>query len=167
MKALTLLLAVLLSGSVFAADMKIGYIDLQKAIQGTTTGKKAKKDLETEFNAKKKELQAKEADLKKQGQEFDKKAAVLSEEVRNQKQMEFQQEMIKFRELVAKSQQDIQKREQDLTTPILDKMNKVIEDFAQKNGYTMILERTAHNVLWSKKEIDITDEIVSAYEKTK
>ena len=39
------------------APVKIGYVDMQKAIQATESGKKAKKDLEKEFNDKKAELQ--------------------------------------------------------------------------------------------------------------
>ena len=35
-----------------AEEMKVGYIDIQKAIQATTAGKKAKGELEKEFNVK-------------------------------------------------------------------------------------------------------------------
>src|ERR1700679_4137281 len=97
---------VLLVGLVARADVatiKIGYVDMQKAIQATETGKKAKKDLEKEFNDKKKELGEKEKDLKKLSEDLEKKSMVLSDEVKQKKQMEFQEEMLKYRELVGKS----------------------------------------------------------------
>ena len=46
------------------AEVKIGYVDMQKAIQETAAGKKAKKELEDEFNKKKKDLEKKEGDIK-------------------------------------------------------------------------------------------------------
>src|SRR5206468_2055931 len=109
-----------------APAVKIGYIDMQKAIQSTDAGKKAKKELETEFNAKKKDLQEKEKDLKKMSEDLEKKSMVLSDEVKQKKQMEFQEEMMKYREVVGKSQMQIQEKERTLTQPILEKLRGII-----------------------------------------
>jgi len=163
----SLLLAFALFGFSAQAQTKIGYVDIQKAIQETSAGKKAKKDLETDFNKKKKELEKKEADLKKMNEDLEKKALVLSEEVRTQKQQELQQEMMKYRELVGKSQMDIQKRERDLTLPILEKIRGIVEDIAKKDSYTVILEKSEQSVLYANKEIDLTDRVVKEFEKAK
>lgn len=150
-----------------AAEIKIGYIDMQKAIQETSTGKQAKKDLETDFNKKKKELEKKEADLKKMNEDLEKKALVLSDDVRAKKQQELQQEMLKYRELVGKSQIDIQKRERDLTVPILEKLRSIIEGIAKTEGYTVILEKSEQSVMYANKEIDLTERVVKEFEKKK
>ncbi len=163
----SLLLAFALVGISARAETKIGYVDIQKAIQETSAGKKAKKDLETDFNKKKKELEKKEADLKKMNEDLEKKALVLSEEVRTQKQQELQQEMMKYRELVGKSQMDIQKRERDLTLPILEKIRGIVEDIAKKDSYTVILEKSEQSVLYANKDIDLTDRVVKEFEKAK
>ncbi len=149
-----------------AAETKIGYVDMQKAIQETTTGKKAKKDLEKEFNSKKADLQKKEADLKKMNEDLEKKAAALSDEARQKKQAELQQEMMKFQREVSESQMKIQKKEQDLTKPILDKLQGAIEKVAKAEGYSMVLEKSEQSVLWAQKDLDLTDSIVKEYEKT-
>jgi len=63
--------ALLMSFSVSAfADVKIGLVDMQKAIQESAEGKKAKKELENDFNKKKKDLEKLEADLKKKKEDF-------------------------------------------------------------------------------------------------
>src|ERR1700722_9450533 len=97
------------SFSAVAAEMKIGYIDMQKAIQETAAGKKAKKDLEDEFNKKKKDLDKREADIKKMGEDFEKRSMAMNEESRTKKQNEIRTEMQKYQELAAKSQMEIQK----------------------------------------------------------
>ncbi len=152
----------------FAADTKVVFIDMQKAIQATKDGAKAKKELESEYNAKKKKLQGTEEKLKKMQEDLEKKAMVLSDDVRTKKQQEFQEEMFAYQKLVGQSQQEIQKREADLTKPILDKMAKIIEQISKDKGYDIVLERGANNViLWAKKETEITDEVVAAFEKAK
>jgi outer membrane protein len=158
--------AFLFAGSAHAAsELKIGYIDMQKAIQETAAGKKAKKDLETEFNKKKKDLDKREADIKKMGEDFEKRSMAMNEESRIKKQNEIRGEMQKYQELAAKSQVEIQKRERDLTQPIVTKLRGIIEDIAKKEDYTVILERSEQSVMWAKKEFDLTDRVVKAYDK--
>lgn len=149
------------------AEVKMGYIDMQKAIQSTSTGKAAKKKLEKDFNKKKKELEKMEADLKKMTQDLEKKAAVLSDDVKAKKQSELQREMMKYQKIVGQSQLEIQKKERELTTPIITKLRETIQKIAKKDGYTMILEKSEQSVLWAKKEADLTDKVIKAYEKGK
>ncbi len=149
-----------------ASDLKFGYIDLQKAIQETSTGKKAKKELEKELTTKREELAKKEANVKKMQEDFEKKKNILTDEVKQAKAAELQQEVMKFRDLFGQSQLNMQKKEQELTRPILEKLQDIIEKVAKEGGYTMILEKSEQSVLWAKKEIDLTDEVVKQYEKT-
>lgn len=166
-KQMMILASVILAASLSrAADTKIGYVDMQKAIQSTSAGKKAKSELEGEFNKKKKELEKKEADLKKMGEDLERKKAVLSEEVLSKKQAEFQDEMMKYRDTVGKSQAEIQKKEHDLTGPILEKMKKVIEKVAKEKGYSLVLENN-QMVLFANADADLTEEVIKAYEKEK
>lgn len=158
--------SLVLSAGLAHAETKIGLVDMQKAIQSTAQGKKAKTELETEFNKKKKELEKKEADLKKMGEDLERKKAVLSEEVLGKKQAEFQEEMMKYRDVVAKSQADIQKKQADLTAPILEKMKRVIEKVAKEKGNTLVLENSPM-VLFAAPDADMTADVIKAYEKEK
>lgn len=162
-----LILAAVLMGSQAFAETKVGYVDMQKAVQATGSGKKAKTDLEAEFNKRKKDLDKKKADIEKMGQDLEKKKAVLSEEVLNKKQMELQEEMMKFQKVVGENQLEIQKKEKELTLPILEKMKKVIEKVASDKGFSIILEKTEQNVLFAQKDVDLTDEVIKAFETQK
>jgi outer membrane protein len=166
MKSLVIGLSVLLAAGFAQAETKIGFVDMQKAIQATSAGKKAKTELETEFNKKKKDLEKKEADLKKMGEDLERKKSVLSEEVLGKKQAEFQDEMMKYRDIVGKSQQEIQKKERELTAPILEKMRKTIAKIAKDKSYSLILENS-QMVLFATADADLTDEVVKTFEKEK
>ena len=152
-------------GTVAKAEVKIGYIDLQKAIQSTKAGQKAKADMEKDIEKKKKEFQDKEKDLQKMTQDFEKKSAVLSDEVRQKKQIELQGEIGKYREQVAKTQMELQGRERDLTSPILEKMKKAIEKVSKDEKISIVFEKAEHSVVWAEEGLNITDKVVKAFEK--
>jgi len=149
--------------SAAAEEVRLGVVDLQKALQTVDSGKKAKATLEKEFNEKKKQLQTEEEAIKKMTEEFKKQSLVLSEEAKNRKQGEIQDRMMKYRELFGKSQFDIQTRERELTEPIIVKLRGIVEDLGTKKGYTIIFEKNENNVLYSQKKDDITEEVIKVF----
>ena len=151
------------------AEVKVGYVDLQRAIEGTSTGKKARAELEKEFKAKKKDLEKKEKDLKKMTEDFEKKKLVLSDDVKRRKEVELQQEILKFRKLVQESELNIRKREQQLTKPIVEKLQKAVAEVAKTKKVGMVLNQNKNfrTVLWASDEVDLTDEVIKRYEKMK
>lgn len=159
--ALTLLMAIP------AWANKVGFVDVQKAVQTTAAGKKAKAALDVEFKKRKENLDKKKADIEKLGQDLEKKKSVLSEEVLGKKQMDLQEEMMKFQKAVGENQMEIQKKEEELVGPILEKMKTVIEKVAKEKSFTLVLEKKAQNVLFAVAEVDMTDDVVKAFEKEK
>jgi outer membrane protein len=165
MKQIVTLLALSVFSLSAFAEFKAGVVDMQKAIQATSAGKKAKKELEKEFEKKKTELKKKEDDIKKRAEEFEKKKMVLSDKVREEQQVEIQQDMMKFRDELGKSQMVIQQKERELTKPILDKIQKAISDIAKEKDLSVVLEKTEQSVMWAKAEMDITDEVIKKADK--
>ena len=158
------------SGVAFAAptvasDVRIGTVDMQKALQSVEEGKKARGKLETAFNSKKKELQKEEASIKKMHDELQKQSLVMNEKARAKKQAELQQRILKFQERTAKSQMEIQKKERDLTAPILSRLRDVISKVAKEKKYTVVLEKNENSVLYSLPKDDLTAEVVKRYNK--
>lgn len=167
MKKLVLLgmMVVLAAGGSALAETKVGCVDVQKAIQSTASGKKAKETMEAEFKKRKESLDKKKSDIEKMGQDLEKKRSVLSEEVFGRKQVELQEEMMKFQKVVGENQLDIQKKEKELLDPIFEKMRKVIEKVAQEKGFSVVVDK--QNTLFAQKDADMTDDVVKAFEKEK
>jgi outer membrane protein len=164
MKHLLTVCAMLLAFSFAKAENKVGYVDLQAAVQSTKAGKEAKEKLEKEFKAKEVDFKKKEDELKKRYEELEKKAAVLSEDARQKQGAELQKEMLKFRQTVSQSQQDINTKERTMTQPILEQMAKIIADMAKKEGYSMIFEKR-ETLLWASPDADLTQKVAAEFEK--
>ena len=159
-----LLLALLFSLGV-EAQFQAAYMDMQKAIQSTQAGKKAKAQLEKAFNKKKEELKKKEGKIKKEAEAFQKKSSLLSDKARREKQEALQKQMFEFQQEVQKSQANIQQEEQKLTRPILEKLQKIVDQVAKEKGYSMVFEKSGQAVMWAKSDLDITQDVVKAFEK--
>ncbi len=148
-----------------ASDLKLGVVDMQRALQSVEAGKKAKASLEKEFNEKKKELQSQEAGIKKMADEAKKQSAAWSEQHRAKKQAEIQEKIMKFQELTARSQAEIQRKEQELTEPLIRSLRKIVEDLAKQKNYSMVLEKGGTTVLFHQEKDDLTEEVISVFNK--
>lgn len=146
-------------------ETKIATVDMQRAIQAVDLGKKAKAQLEKEFNQKKKELQAEESTIRKASEDFKKQSMVMSDDARSKKQAELQEKFMKFQELTQRSQMDIQQKEKDLTMPIVTKIKGVIAKLAEEKKISVVLEKNENNVLFFKGD-DLTEQVITNFDKT-
>lgn len=152
------------TANLFAADLKIAVVDTKAAIDKTEDGKKAQKSIENFIKSTQKKITKKEEDLQKMREDFQKKSAVLSDDIKMQKQQELQTEFAKYQQFARESQQEMQKKQQEVYEPIFKKMRKVIDSFASKEKYDMILDKNA-GVVFANDAVDITDKIVKAYQE--
>lgn len=141
----------------------VAYVDIKEVLGSVPAGKRAKKILEKEFNAKKKSLEKQEKNLQKMSKDLEKKKEVLSEEIFASKRRDLEKEFLKYRKKTSESQLDIQKRERKLTVPILKNIRTVIEDYAKKKKYLMVLEK--QGIVWGVSSSEITKDIIRAYKK--
>jgi outer membrane protein len=170
-KAVILGLGMAAIGSVnssFAADeaskeTKIALVDMQKSLQSVEAGKKAKTQLEKDFNTKKKMLQDEESAIRKLTEEFKKQSLVMNDESKGKKQQEIQERIMKFQENTARSQSEIQQKESELTAPIVKNLRDLIKEVSTKKGVAVVLDKNEANVLFSLDSLDMTQDVINAY----
>src|SRR5215470_8307888 len=84
--------ALLLAAPAFA-DLKVGYVDLQRALTEVHEGIAAKSKLKADLDKKKAEFEAEQNKLRSDKEVLDKQGPMMSEEVRNQKFAELQKRL--------------------------------------------------------------------------
>ncbi len=147
-----------------AAATKIATVDMQKALQTVDSGKKAKGQLEKEFNTKKKMLDDEQSAIVKLENEFKKQTMVLNDEAKEKKFQELQERKMKFQQQLMRSQTEIQQKEGELTAPIIKSLKEMAKELAGKKGYQMVLDRSnEQTIIFSQEKDDLTDELVKAY----
>src|SRR4030043_1856925 len=103
-----------------AADVvKFGSIDVQKVLNESETGKKAKLDLEVLIKSKQSTIDEKGKTIEKLKADIEKQASVLSADARKNKEEELEKSVREYQRLVQDSQAEIKKKEAELTDSIL------------------------------------------------
>lgn len=148
-----------------AAELKIGYANLQKALNECEAGIKAKDTIKNEAEKLEGELNKKQEDLKKLKDEIDKKASVWNKETRDAKEKEFKTKSQEFQKKFMDYGEQLNKKKQDTEAKIIQELRAVVEDIAKKKGYTFVFERSVGGVLYAPKDADLTDEVIKAYDK--
>ena len=154
----------LLVGSrALAEEMKLGYVDMQRALNETEDGRKAKANLKKVFDQKQKELDEQQNQLKKDIEDLDKKRTLLPADKVREKEAELQSRMQKVQQTYLRHQQDLQAKEQELTGKIIERMNKILIKIATSENFTMIFDRSQGVVAFAKPHLDLTNDLIRRY----
>ena len=149
---------------VAAQAQKIGYVDLQKALNMSSEGKAAKEKIKTQVQGYDAEVQQLQEELQKMKQDLEKQAMLLSEEARNSKERDYQQKVKDYQRFTKDIQEELQQTDADLTRKILEDILKVVVKLGKTESYTLILEKTESSIVYADESIDITDKVIKQFD---
>ena len=160
-------LGVFLLGSLpvtaFAEEVKLGYVDMQRALNETEDGRKAKANLKKVFDLKQKELDEQQETLKKDIEDLNKKRTLLPAEKVREKEAELQDRMQKVQQTYMRHQQDLSAKEQEATGKIFERMSRIINKIATAENFTMVFDRQQASVVYAKPHLDLTNDLIRRY----
>ncbi len=148
-----------------AAELKIAYVDLQRALNDCQAGKDAKEQLKKTFEGKNKDIQQKERAIKALQDEIKAKQTVLSEEALQKKQDELDRLMRDYKRAVQDLKEDLAKKEAQYRDQILKDLLGIVNRLGKEKGYTIIFERVPGVLLYIDDRYDITDEVIKIYDQ--
>lgn len=161
-----LLMGLMAVESAFAADLKptqkIGYVDMQRAINSSEPGREAKEQLSSRLKKYQDEINVRQEELKRLKEELEKQGMLLSESSRASKEKDYQQRLKEFQRFTKDAQEELQGKDEELTRKILEGMEKVIQEYGKKNGYSFIFVRN-ESMLFADERADLTDDILKLF----
>ena len=162
-RLLTALVAICIaSTTAFAADVKIGYIEMQRALNSSEAGKAAKEQLAARLKKYQEEINAKQDELKKLKDELEKQGAFLNDSTKSAKEKDYQQKLKEFQRFTKDAQEELQGKDEEFTRKILEGMEKVIKEYGRRNGYTFIFVRN-ESMLFADEKADLTNEVLKQF----
>lgn len=162
---LSLIALLLFCAPLYAADVKIGIANLQKALNECDAGNRAKETLKEEARKLEETLNAKQEDLKKLKDEIDKKSGVWNKETAEKKEREFREKSQDFQQNFMNYNDMLNKKKQDKEAQIIEELRDIVEELAKKKGYTFVFEKSVGGVLYSPANVDITDDVIKEHNK--
>jgi outer membrane protein len=162
---LIFLLFAYVPADVYGAELKMAYVDFNRALNESERGKKATAMLEEMIQQKKTVLSEKENEIRKLDEDLKKQASVLSQEAREKKEDAIKKLIRESQRMTKDFQEDVRKKETDLTRDIQKELVEIVNTMAKEEGYTVIFERGVSGILYFQEKYDITDSLIKRYDK--
>jgi outer membrane protein len=148
-----------------AKDVRIGVIDIQKAVSNTKEWKKEFSSFKIKFEKEKKSIIAKEGQLKKKIQDFGKQSMLINPALKKTKEDELLKKKREFERYVQDKNEDFAKQEKEITGKILKKMVLIIKNIGKSKNFTMVLEKKMS--IYFDESLDLTSLATRTYDKKK
>jgi outer membrane protein len=159
----SLLLISLVTATTAFADLKLGYVDLQRALMEVGEGQQAKAKLKAEIDKKKGEFETEQKKLREDGMVLDRQASAMSEEVRVEKMKQLQGRLMQITEKGQKLQVEFVEKERTELKKIFDRMDPIVAEIAKREGLAMVFEKTDSGLVYAPASMDVTNELVRTY----
>lgn len=163
-KVVLAVVAVLLLALPALAETKIGYVDLQKALNLSKAGAKAKSDITALVKKYEAEFKEKQDGLLKKKGELEKQGALLSDSAKAEKERDYQKEVKELQRFQKDVKDELQQKDAEHTRRILNELLGVLQKMGKDGGYSMILEKNEGAVIYAAESVDLTDELIEKYD---
>jgi|SRR5208283_696325 len=151
---------VLINTNGYAADSKIGFINLQEIMKNTNAGKKAGEEFKKLYDKKREELAAAESTLKRLKDELDKQGPIMTETSRQEKGTTYQRKSRDYQLLIEDSNKEMKGRDEEIGRKLLPPIMKVVRKIAEKEKYTLVIDVASMPLPYYAKENDISKKVI-------
>ena len=114
-----------------SADVKIGVVDMQRALNECNAGKKAKEQVRAKFEKAQNELKAQRESLDRMRESYDKKALVLKEDERRNLEKDMEVRSLDFKRKYEDYQRDLKRTDAELTSGIVEQLYGIVNDYGR------------------------------------
>jgi Skp family chaperone for outer membrane proteins len=146
------------------ATGRIGVINIQEAIVGTGEGKKALADIQKKYEPRRNDLQRQEQEIAALQDQLQKQVNTLSDEEKLRLQRELDEKQRLFKRAQEDAQADYQNDNQEAIRRVGQKMVRVINEYAQQNGFVLVVDDSQLPVYFVAKGNDLTEVIMKRYD---
>jgi outer membrane protein len=140
------------------APMKVGVVDVQRAVSQTEDGLRAQATLKKLFDSRQQELNRKQGDMAKQREDIEKQAKVISKESLQKRLDDWQKQMLELQATFVEYNKELEKKQKELTDPIVERVMASIKRLANTENFDLIVDRAA--VAFARSDLDLTDRII-------
>ena len=144
---------------------KIAVIAFQVAVGRTNEFQRAFLDLQKKWEPRQQQLKTQGDDVDNQAKQLQAQAATLSDDQREARAKAIEDKRKSLQRSFEDARDGYQQETQTLYSNTATKVYDVLADYAQKNGYTLVLDVAAEQtpVLYAIETTDITKAVVDAY----
>ena len=162
---ITLVAALLLAAIAPTAQsqVRVAVVDLQRALNETEDGRRAKARLKRLFKRRQQALDKQQQELKQLKEEIEQKRTIWNQKKLAGEVERYQKMFVDLQSNYVEFQRELAQQEGRLTQEIVARMQRILRRLGQTEGYTMIVERSEGGVIWVPSNLDLTDIVIQRY----
>jgi outer membrane protein len=145
------------------AEFKAAYVDIQRAVQEVDEGKAAKTRLQKMADDKQKAFEKEQNALKAEVEAYTKQKAMMDDKLAATKEGELQKKMFEFQQRAEKLRTELAESERRELSTIFPKLEALLGQIAQREGLTMVFDRSSSGLAWAPPSLDLTNELIRMY----
>jgi outer membrane protein len=143
-------------------NMRLAYVDYQRILLEVEDAKAAKARLQKWIDENEQEISREQELLRKEKEQLDKQASVMSEEARSQKAADLQKRVLELGQKWERLRAEVGTRERQELDPIIRRIDKVVEEVADRGGFALVFDRSNSGLVYGRKKYDLSDEVIRA-----
>ena len=145
-----------------AAELKVGYVQVDKILQEAPQTSESGKKLEREFGPRTQELDRMQKQIKDIQASLDKDGLTMSDSDRRNKERDLSNMNLEFQRKQRELREDINLRKNEELSTLQDRINKAVTAVAETDGYDLVVYS---GVAYASKKVDITDKVLKSLGK--
>lgn len=145
-----------------AAELKVGYVQVDKILQEAPQTAESGKKLEKEFSPRTQDLERLQKQIKDMESSLDKDSLTMSENDRRNKERDVSNLKIEFQRKQRELREDVNLRKNEELGSLQDRINKAVTAVSEAEGYDLVVYG---GVAYASKKVDITDKVLKSLGK--
>jgi len=150
-----------------AGPAKIGVLDMQEFQRKSKTFQTVRDTLKKKFEAMQKKLEEEQAVLKKLEEDYRKQSMMLSLDAQQDKRQALEKKGRYLKYLREDFSEEMKDAEREATKKVGKELEGIVKSIAEKQGFSIILERRTIGLIYYNDGLEITDQVIEAYDKMK
>ncbi len=149
-----------MNGFVSAQTIKIAHVNTNEVMNAMPGKAKAEKDLEKYYGELQDQLKAMATEYQTKMQDYQANIEAMSNLVKQSKEKEIVDLESRIQQFQANAEGEFEKKRGELLAPLLDKIQKAINDVGKEKGYTYIIDvATGTAVYIGTDAVDVTPNV--------
>ena len=152
-------LLILASQANASTTIKLGSVDIQRAIKECKEGIAVRAELQKKAEQFNVELKVLQADYKRLSTDLEKDGSKLSADSRTEKEETLQKKGREFQNRQREAQEEVKQMETDYLKRVVNRLSAIMAKIGDEGKFTAILDRN-NGMFYAGKEIDLTSLLI-------
>lgn len=149
-----------------AEAASLGYVDMQKVIEESKLGQKARETLKAKFEGKQQAFAEEEKSIRQLQQTLARDQALMSQAELNKKKGEIEGRIQEFQKKAAVVQKELNEEQSRLGGEVVAPAEKVIAALSKEKKLSVVFERRQAGLLYIDEALNLTAEVIKRLDAT-